>query len=94
VTVHLRSANRVQSCGADVSTLTADIPWSLCDRQSGLIAGGLADGTVGVWSADKILDADEDAEDVPEALLTTLSGHTGPVSLHRCAAARLFCLSA
>lgn len=60
---------------------------SLCDCQSGLIAGGLADGTVGVWSADRILDTDEDAEDVPDALLTTLSGHTGPVSLRRCAAA-------
>jgi hypothetical protein len=50
--------------------------------QRGLIAGGLADGTIGVWSADKVLDASEDAEDVPDALLTTLSGHSGPVSLH------------
>lgn len=80
--------------GSHVLTLVAEIPHSLCDCQSGLIAGGLADGTVGVWSADKILDADEDAEDVPDALLTTLSGHTGPVSPHRRAAACLFRLSA
>lgn len=49
--------------------------------QLGLVAGGLADGSIGVWNPDTVLKAKSDAEDVPEALLSTLRGHTGPVRI-------------
>jgi len=47
--------------------------------QLGLIAGGLSDGTIGIWNPDAIIKAQEGAEDIPDALVATLAGHEGAV---------------
>lgn len=49
--------------------------------QLGLIAGGLSDGTIGIWNPDAIIKAQQGAEDVPDALVATLAGHEGAVRL-------------
>lgn len=47
--------------------------------QLGLVAGGLSDGTIGIWNPDAIIKAQQGAEDVPDALVATLAGHEGAV---------------
>lgn len=47
--------------------------------QMGLIAGGLSDGSIGIWDPAVILKAETSCEDVKGALVTKLEGHKGPV---------------
>ena len=56
-------------------------------NQLGLLAGGLADGTVCLWNPSGIV-ASTGAEPGADCLLTTLQTHTGPARALAAAAAR------
>ncbi len=61
-----RASNRSHACGAVAAQL-------------GLLAGGLADGTVCLWDPAKVIDAPSGTEDVAIATVSKLTKHHGGV---------------
>lgn len=55
------------------------VDWSPFGGGRGILAAGLTDGTVQVWSADKIVDGFNGGHDATDATLCTINAHSGGV---------------
>ena len=63
-------------CTVKTSTRFGSIAWGSCDHDGGILAGGMMDGTVNLWSAEALLSgAAGDA-----AVLASEKRHDGVVS--------------